>query len=49
MGSLYYQAITALDEPVIFALTYVFTLVYIVARCILEVLYVVVDPRIRLS
>ncbi|MGB9706319.1 MAG: ABC transporter permease, partial [Pyrobaculum sp.] len=49
MGSLYYQAITALDEPVIFALTYVFTLVYIVARFILEVLYVVVDPRIRLS
>jgi len=49
MGSLYYQAITALDEPVIFALTYVFTLVYIVARFILEILYVVVDPRIRLS
>ncbi|MCU7786514.1 ABC transporter permease [Pyrobaculum sp. 3827-6] len=49
MGSLYYQAITALDEPVIFALTYVFTLVYIVARFILEVLYIVVDPRIRLS
>lgn len=49
MGSLYYSAITALDEPVIFALTYVFTLVYIVARFILEILYVVVDPRIRLA
>lgn len=49
IGSLYYQAITALDEPVIFALTYVFNLVYIVARFILEILYVVVDPRIRLS
>jgi peptide/nickel transport system permease protein len=49
MGSLYYQAITALDEPVIFALTYIFTLVYIVARFILEILYVAVDPRIRLA
>ncbi|MEM1597053.1 MAG: ABC transporter permease [Pyrobaculum sp.] len=49
MGSLYYAAITALDEPVIFALTYVFTLVYIVARFILEVLYIVIDPRIRLT
>jgi len=49
MGSLYYAAITALDEPVIFALTYVFTLVYVVARFILEILYVIVDPRIRLA
>ncbi|WP_333639202.1 ABC transporter permease [Pyrobaculum aerophilum] len=49
MGALYYSAITALDEPVIFALTYVFTLVYIVARFVLEVLYVIVDPRIRLA
>ncbi|ABL88088.1 binding-protein-dependent transport systems inner membrane component [Pyrobaculum islandicum DSM 4184] len=49
MGSLYYSAITALDEPVIFALTYIFTLVYIIARFILEILYVIVDPRIRLT
>ena len=49
MGSLYYDAIRALDEPVIFALTYVFTLVYIVARFVLEILYIVVDPRIRLA
>jgi peptide/nickel transport system permease protein len=49
MGSLYYDAIRALDEPVIFALTYIFTLVYIVARFVLEILYIVVDPRIRLA
>jgi peptide/nickel transport system permease protein len=49
MGSLYYSAIRALDEPVIFALTYIFTLVYIVARFVLEILYIVVDPRIRLT
>jgi peptide/nickel transport system permease protein len=49
MGSLYYDAIRALDEPVIFALTYIITLVYIVARFVLEMLYIVVDPRIRLA
>jgi peptide/nickel transport system permease protein len=49
MGSLFYNAIRALDEPVIFALTYIFTLVYIVARFVLEMLYIVVDPRIRLA
>jgi peptide/nickel transport system permease protein len=49
MGLLFYNAIRALDEPVIFALTYIFTLVYIVARFVLEILYIVVDPRIRLA
>jgi ABC-type dipeptide/oligopeptide/nickel transport systems, permease components len=49
MGLLFYSAIRALDEPVIFALTYIFTLVYIVARFVLEMLYIVVDPRIRLA
>lgn len=49
MGSLYYSAITALDEPVIFALTYVFTLIYIIARFVLEILYIIIDPRIRLA
>ncbi len=49
MGLLFYSAIRALDEPVIFALTYIFTLVYIVARFVLEILYIVVDPRIRLA
>lgn len=46
MGRLYYEAILSVDEPLILALTYVFTLVYIVGRFILEILYIVVDPRV---
>lgn len=47
MGRLYYDAILASDESVIVALTFMFTLVYVVARFLLEVLYIVLDPRVR--
>ncbi len=47
MGRLYYDAILAADETVIVALTFIFTLIYIIARFILEILYLVLDPRIR--
>ena len=47
MGRLYYDAIIAADESVIVALTFIFTLVYIAARFILEILYLILDPRIR--
>jgi len=47
MGSLYYAAIQAGDVPTILGLTYVLTLVYIIARFVLEVLYVYLDPRVR--
>lgn len=47
MGTLYYQAILQLDEAVIIALTYIFTLVYVAGRFLLEVLYIVLDPRVR--
>ncbi len=47
MGRLYYDAILAADETVIVALTFVFTLIYLAARFILEVLYLWLDPRIR--
>ncbi|HIQ29197.1 MAG TPA: ABC transporter permease [Candidatus Caldiarchaeum subterraneum] len=47
MGRLYYEAITAFDEPLIVALTFLFTLIYIITRFILEVLYVLLDPRVR--
>ena len=49
MGRLYYEAILAADETVIVALTFMFTLLYVMARFTLEVLYVVLDPRIRYS
>jgi peptide/nickel transport system permease protein len=46
MGRLYYDAIMTLDEGLIIALTYLFTLIYVAARFLLEVLYVIVDPRV---
>ena len=48
MGSLYYQAITSLEEGLIAALTYIYTLIYVAARFILEILYIALDPRIRI-
>ena len=48
MGRLYYEAIAGTpDEMVIVALTFVYTLLYVIARMILEVLYVLLDPRVR--
>jgi peptide/nickel transport system permease protein len=48
MGRLYYDAIAGTpDEAVIIALTFVYTLLYVGARMILEVLYVFLDPRVR--
>jgi len=47
MGLLFYQAVLSLDEGLIVALTFMFTLIYIVARFVLEVLYIVLDPRVR--
>ena len=47
MGRLYYDAILSVDETVVIALTFMFTLIYVTARFILEVLYIVVDPRVR--
>jgi len=47
IGLLYFNAIMSVDEALILALTYVFTLIYVIARFVLEVLYVIVDPRVR--
>lgn len=47
MGRLYYDAVLALDEAVIVALTFLFTLLYVAARFVLDVLYVILDPRVR--
>ena len=48
MGTLYYQAILSGDSPTILGVTYVTTLAYIVGRYILEILYVIVDPRVEM-
>jgi peptide/nickel transport system permease protein len=48
MGRLYYDSIAlAPDESLIVALTFVFTLIYVILRFVLDILYVVVDPRVR--
>ena len=48
MGRLYFDAVAGTpDENVIVALTFVFTLLYVGARFLLEVLYIVLDPRVR--
>jgi peptide/nickel transport system permease protein len=48
MGRLYYDSIAGTpDEGVIVALTFLFTLIYLLARFLLDILYVVLDPRVR--
>ncbi|MEE9585512.1 MAG: ABC transporter permease [Nitrososphaerales archaeon] len=47
MGRLYFDAILSLDENVVVALTFMFTVLYVGARFILEVLYILLDPRVR--
>jgi peptide/nickel transport system permease protein len=48
MGLLFYQAIVSSDEALILGLVYVFTLVYVIARFVLELFYVMLDPRVRI-
>lgn len=48
MGRLYYEALAGTpDENVIVALTFIFTLIYVGVRLLLEVIYVFLDPRVR--
>ena len=46
MGRLYYNAVLTGDEVLVVALTYLYTLMYVLARFVLEVLYVHLDPRV---
>jgi peptide/nickel transport system permease protein len=48
MGRLYYDSLAGTpDENVIVALTFMFTLLYVFVRLLLEVLYIFLDPRVR--
>ena len=47
LGRLYWEAIQANDIPVLAALTYITTLIYLVLRLVLDILYTILDPRIR--
>jgi peptide/nickel transport system permease protein len=48
MGQLYFRTFSGQpDEAIIIGLTFMFTLIYVGARLLLEVLYVFLDPRVR--
>ena len=48
MGQLYFKTFAGQpDEAIIIGLTFMFTLIYVGARLLLEILYVFLDPRVR--
>ncbi|MCE4624829.1 MAG: ABC transporter permease subunit [Desulfurococcales archaeon] len=47
LGRLYWDAIQKSDIPVVLELTYITTLLYLILRFILDILYTYLDPRIR--
>jgi peptide/nickel transport system permease protein len=46
-GSIYYNAISALDYPVLLSTTAVITVSVSLANFLVDVLYAVIDPRVR--
>lgn len=49
MGQLFFLSITARDYPTIMGLTLMFSILTLAGQLIADILYAVVDPRIRLS
>lgn len=49
VGSMLYDAITARDYPVVQAFTVVIALMYVFVNLTVDILYVFIDPRIRLE
>jgi peptide/nickel transport system permease protein len=47
MGMLYYSAISQQDLPVIVGLTFVFSFLTIVVVLLLDIIYAILDPRVR--
>ncbi len=48
MGQLYFKTFSGQpDESIIIGLTFMFTIIYVAARMVLEILYVFLDPRVR--
>ena len=48
MGKLAFEAITLMDVPIIIAFTYVSALVYLITVFLLDIIYVYLDPRVKL-
>ncbi|MCA9040521.1 MAG: ABC transporter permease [Planctomycetaceae bacterium] len=49
MGQLFFQAISDRDYPVIMGLTLMFSVLTLLGQLLADILYVIVDPRVRLS
>lgn len=49
LGLLLVKAATQLDIPVVLAISILLGLIYVVANLVIDVLYAVIDPRIRLT
>jgi peptide/nickel transport system permease protein len=49
MGRLIVQAVPGRDFPVIQAGVFVFAVIFVLINVLVDVLYTVVDPRVRLS
>jgi peptide/nickel transport system permease protein len=49
MGSLYYQAIGFLDIPVIIGITYVLTVIFVIAIFVADIVYAYFDPRVKVG
>jgi peptide/nickel transport system permease protein len=49
MGKLYYDAISAYDLPIIIGLTYVFTLIFVIAVFVADIIYAFLDPRVKVG
>jgi peptide/nickel transport system permease protein len=47
IGSLFYQAITVFDVPIIIGLVYVSTIIYIAAVFLTDLAYSAFDPRVK--
>jgi peptide/nickel transport system permease protein len=49
LGQLYYSSIQARDYPVIMAQTLIFAVLTLAGQLLADVLYAIVDPRVRIS
>lgn len=49
LGRVLYQAVTVQDMPLTIGVTLVVTVVYILASLIVDILYVIVDPRLKVK
>jgi peptide/nickel transport system permease protein len=49
MGQLFFESITERDYPVIMGLTLMFSVLTLAGQLLADILYALVDPRVRLS